>query len=446
MMKNILTAIFFFYSIGQGSGQIITTIAGTGVAGYNGDNMQATAASLNSPYYLTTDAAANIIFSDQNNNRIRKITQSGVIATIAGSGICGFTGNLVHATNAKLCIPMDIVVDGHGNLYVADYGQCRIRKVDTGGAMSVAAGKSPCGFSGDHGPATAAQIAEVIGISMDAVGNVYFADRVCECVRKIDTSGIITTVAGGGSGGLGDGGPATAAKLSRPNGIAIDEVGNLFIIEYVGSRVRKVDMSGIITTVAGTGVHNYSGDDGPATLAELRSPMGVAVDRSGNLYIADAGNDRVRKVSISGVITTIAGDGTPGFSGDGGAATAAKLRRPTDVALDAAGRIYIADEENHRIRRIESTVSVGEMTNRSNGISIYPNPSSGSFTVNINSAMNEPVTISISDITGRKVAEIHAATNTSTPIFLNRTTGIYLLTAVTAHHAWSEKIVVGVED
>ena len=206
---------------------------------------------------------------------------------------------------------------------------------------------------GDGGAATAAALMNPGGVAVDAAGTLYIADTDNNRIRKVTTAGVITTVAGNGLAGAGgDGGQAVFASLHSPHGVAVDAAGNLYIADTDNNRIRKVTPAGIITTVAGTGISGHSGDGGPATAARLNYPVGVAVDAAGNLYIADTGNSRIRKVTPAGVITTLAGTGIGGYSGDGGPATAAQLKYPFGVAVDAAGNLYIADSGNNSIRKV----------------------------------------------------------------------------------------------
>ena len=335
----------------------ITTVAGDGTFGYGGDGGAAVAAQLASPAGLALDGAGNLYIADNNNHRIRKVDAAGVITTVAGSGMGGFGGGGYGgdggaATSAQLYWPRGVALDGAGNLYIADSGNSRIRKVDPAGVISTVAGDGTRGYGGDGDPAAAAQLASPFGVALDGAGNLYIADQGNNRIRKVDAAGAITTVAGGGP--VGDDGAAVAAQLYWPTGVALDGASNLYIADQNNNRIRKVDAAGAITTVAGDGTLGYSGDGGAATAAQLNRPAGVAPDGSGNLYIADSGNQRIRKVDAAGVITTVAGDGTFGYSGDGGAATAAQLNSPRGVALDGSGNLYIADLFNNRIRKVDA--------------------------------------------------------------------------------------------
>ena len=332
-------------------GGTITTVAGRYYKfGFSGDGGPATSGTLNYPEGVAVDAAGNLYIADYLNRRIRKVDLSGIISTVAGSGRLRFAGDAAPATSASLNWPMGVAVDAAGNLYIADYYNYRIRKVSPSGIISTAAGNGAYGFSGDGGPATSAALYDPSGVAADAAGNLYIADTFNQRIRKVSPSGIISTVAGWGMGV--DGSPATSAWLGIPSGVAVDAAGNLYIADSSDNRIRKVNPSGIISTVAGIVARGFSGDGGPATSAALNAPNGVAVDGAGNLYIADTDNHRIRRVSPSGIITTVAGNGTKGFSGDGGPATSAALDQPKGVAVDASGNLYIPDTNNSRIRKV----------------------------------------------------------------------------------------------
>ena len=302
-----------------------------------------------------TQPAGNLYIVDRENNRIRKVDAAGMITTVAGNGTYGYNGDGGAAAAAQLGYPAGMALDGAGNLYIADRSNYRIRKVDSAGDITTVAGNGIRGYNGDGGAAVAAQLDSPAGVAPDGAGNLYIADGDNNRIRKVDAAGVITTVAGNGTRGYnGDGGAAVAAQLDFPSGVALDGAGNLYIADYWNSRIRKVDAAGMITTVAGNGTRGYNGDGGAAVAAQLNLPTVVAPDGSGNLYIADRSNHRIRKVDSAGVITTVAGNGTRGYNGDGGAAVAAQLNSPNGVAPDGAGNLYIADSGNDRIRKVDS--------------------------------------------------------------------------------------------
>ena len=332
---------------------VITTVAGTGTRGSSGDGGPATAAQLNAPRTMAVAADGAIYLTDTENHRIRRISPSGVISTIAGTGSAGYSGDGGPAVAARVNNPHGIAVDADGNVYIADAPNHRIRRVDRDGIITTVAGTGSSGYNGDGIAATSARLYYPKGVEVGPDGSLYIGDANNHRVRRVDASGVITTVAGTGTSGFsGDGGPATAARLKFPRNLAFDSAGRLYIADDENFRVRRVDTSGVITTVAGTGVAGYSGDDGPATSAQLRRVRDVAVDAAGNVYIADQENHRIRRVSPSGIITTFAGTGVTGFSGDGGQADAARVAGPRGVAVDADGRVLIGDTGNHRIRRV----------------------------------------------------------------------------------------------
>jgi sugar lactone lactonase YvrE len=346
------------------SSGIITTVAGNGKSsiGFSGDGGPATSARLSSPSNVTVDSEGNLFIVDRDNQRIRKVSPLGIITTVAGDGsisceLLGCHGNYGgdggSATAAKLNDPGGVAIDSAGNLFIADFGNRRVRKVSPSGIISTVAGGGTNEL-GDGGPATSATLNSPAGVAIDSAGNLFIADFNDRRIRKVSSSGIITTIAGGGSASnrLGDDGPATSAQLGGPSGVAVDSAGNLFIADELGNRIRKVSTLGIITTVAGNGSSGYSGDGGPATSARLSLPSDVAVDSAGNLFIADSFNNRIRKVSSSGIIATVAGDGSFGYSGDGGLAISAQLDDPFGVAVDSTGNLYVADTNNSRIRKV----------------------------------------------------------------------------------------------
>lgn len=340
------------------SAQTITTIAGTGTAGFNSDGVVATAAQLNTPYEVFVDGQGNLFIADFNNTRIRRVdAATGNIATVAGTGVNGFSGDAGPATSARLTKPTGIFRDSAGNLFIADTGNNRVRKVDfTSGDITTLAGDGTGAFGGDGAAAAMAQLSAPYSVLVDAAGNIIISDFGNDRIRKVDAAtGDISTIAGTATAGFsGDGGPANLAQISGPAGMAFDAQGNLYFSDLSNNRVRKIDLAGDITTVAGTGSGTYNGDGIQATNASLAGPRGLAVDSLGRLFIADANHRRIRMVDTNGVISTYAGTGTTGFSGDGGPAAAAEFGFPSGVQVDSSGNVYVTDQSNHRIRRISA--------------------------------------------------------------------------------------------
>ena len=399
---------------------IITTVAGTGICGFGGDGGPAKAAMLNAPYGVAFDAKGNLLIADPGNERVRMINTTGTITTVAGNGTEGYSGDGQPATEASLNIPLSVAADSTGNVYIADTFNSVVRMVDTAGVIHTVAGNHTWGFSGDGGPATAAKISDPESVVVDGGGNFYIADTSNRRVRKVDSTGIITTYAGNGqSGNGGNGGPATSGSIgptfalllgegklyigtsgnvwavdltsqiinlvagnagggvgfngdsqaalstsfSFVLGLGFDGSGNLLIVDADNGRIRKIDASQVVTTIAG----GYIGDGGRGVSASVNmgsSPGGhIALDSGGNLYIPDILNNRVRKVSSTGIISTFAGTGISGYSGDFGPATAATLTTPKGVAADGFGNVYIADGNGlGAIRKVDSSGTITTLT------------------------------------------------------------------------------------
>jgi hypothetical protein len=334
----------------------LKTVAGGGE--HLGDGGPATSAAFCGPTDVALDTAGNMYISDTGaycsgpgGVTVRKVNPHGTITTVAGTGEEGYSGDGGPATKAQLNFPFAVAVDQEGNLYISDESNLRIRKVNKDGIITTIAGTGEEGYSGDGGPATSAKLTDTGGIAFDAGGNLYLADYTR--VRKIDPSGTITTVAGTGRAGFsGDGGPATEAKLTAYD-VAVDGQGNIYITDLDNQRIRMVDKDGIITTIAGSGKKGYSGDGGPATEAALKDPWCIAVDGEKNVFFTDHHNRVVRKVDPSGTITTVAGTGEAGFNREEGPATKVKLNDPLGLFFDdASGVLYIADSFNARIRAV----------------------------------------------------------------------------------------------
>ena len=338
---------------------LIFTVAGYGGAGYTGDGGTALMANLNSPGFLTTDRKGNLYINDRNNFRIRKVDTNGIINTFAGNGTTGYAGDGGLATAAVFNNIGGLCTDSSGNIYVADQGNNLIRRIDTSGIVTRTAGVFLTGgFGGDGGLDTAARLNAPANLVCDNTGNYFVGDNGNHRIRKVNAVHIITTYAGDGmsnsSGYRGDGGPAVSALLNDPLGFAIDTGNNIFIADHGNHVIRKITPGGIISTFAGTGLASSSGDGGPATAAGINNPYGMAIDRKGNLFITDQIYNCVRKINSAGIISKFAGTGTSGFTGDGGIATAAKLAHPSLIVLDRTGNMYIADNSNYRIRKVDT--------------------------------------------------------------------------------------------
>ena len=298
----------------------------------------------------------NVYFADTFNHRIRRVDLLGAITTIAGTGENGFNGDIGPAAMAQLDRPFGVAVDSAGVVYFADAFNHRIRRVDPSGAISTIAGAGGWGYGGDGGPAIAARLDLPTSVAVDEAGNVYFADTENDRIRRVDPSGVIATVAGTGQSGFnGDGGPAVQAQLDTPYGVAVDKAGNVFVADTFNHRIRRVDSSGAITTIAGNGERGFGGDGGPAVEAQLNEPRGVAVDAGGAVYFSDEGNDRIRRVDPSGSIATVAGTEGNGFNLESGPADQAQMDNPEGVAVDALGNVYFADTFNERVRMLSPT-------------------------------------------------------------------------------------------
>lgn len=341
---------------------IINTIGGNGVQGYSGDSGLAVDSEVNRPLAVRADANGNIYISDTGNNVIREVSaETGIITTVAGNGVRGYGGDEGLATSAELNVVTDFAFDSSGNLYIADNANNRIRKLTIAtGIITTVVGNGTAGYSGDNGPAADAELSGPNGIAIDSAGNLFIADYGNNVIRMVTPStGIINTVVGNGTAGFsGDGGNALSAEMNGPEFIAFDTAGDQYIVDNGNSRIRKVTPSGTISTVAGNGQTDSTGDGGPATLAGLNPDGGIGVDRFGDIFFSDSANNKIRMVSpTTGLIATVAGDGSAWYCGDGGPAGFAQIQNPQDLALDSAGNIYIADSRNNRIRVIGAFVA-----------------------------------------------------------------------------------------
>ena len=332
---------------------LITTVVGTGEAGYSGDNGIATDAKINIPYEILVSENGTLYIADRYNNRIRKVDPSGVISTFAGNGSSQIICTNEPAQTAHIPAPENIDLGKDGSLYISSSVEHRIRRIDTQGLVKVVAGTGDPGYNIDGIIATSSQINTPGGIAVDSTGNLYIADMVNHRIRKVDQKGIITTIAGTGTPGYsGDNGIATRAQIDFPNSIAVASDGSLYFTHGVHPRIRKISPQGKITTIAGTGVSGFSDDATDATKAQLSEWLSVAVGHDDTLYIVDHNNHRILYIDDKGFIRTIAGTGVQGFGGDGGMATQAMLGHPTSISIANDNLLYIADADNNRIRKL----------------------------------------------------------------------------------------------
>jgi NHL repeat len=338
----------------------ISTFAGNGTAGFSGDSGPATSAALNQPTGVAWLGDGSVLVADYRNHRIRRISPGGVISTVAGTGTAGFSGDGGPATSARLNSPTDVEATPDGGFLIADLGNRRVRKVFPGGTIATVAGNGQEGSGGNGGPATSASLSAPTGVASRPDGGFLVADSGAGLVRAVSGGGTITTIAGGGWSETGDG-PATSALLRAPVGVAVLPDGGFVVSEYEGHRVRRVSPGGTITRLAGTGTAGFSGDGDGAATARLNRPVGVSATQDGGVLIGDSANARVRKVSAGGTITTLAGTGQAGFAGDGGPAASARLSSPYAAVESANGAILIADGANNRLRHVEGRAPVGWM-------------------------------------------------------------------------------------
>jgi len=479
----------------------INTVAGSGPTGtpsgsYGGDGGVATLANLNAPFGVALDSAGNIYIADNQNYRIRKVNTSGIINTIAGTGVAGYTGDGTQATNAKIGYSHGITVDGAGNVYYSDLGSNVVRKIDASGIITTVAGNGIAGFGGDGGIATAvaAELNTPRGLRVDGAGNLYIADVGNNRIREVNTAGIISTVAGGGGSGA-DGIPATTAALGEPWDVALDAAGNIYITNYTGNGIREVDAGGIIHTIAHSSITGFSGDSCAAATAQVNSPMYLALDSAGNIYFSDEHNYRVRVISKNhapvfagghsqsltvcedtggtNIDTFLAASDADIYQPDTwtvimaaahGTAAAGYSLASTGSLMTPTGTFYtpatgyigndsfsvaIADcaggADTTTIYVTVSNCSLaapGPCLSAGFGLSVFPNPSVGVFTTIVASQANEDAVIIIRNVIGEKVKEIKTITNKPTVISLDAAPGIYFISATSADGTRNTKVII----
>ena len=443
---------FILFVLGSSSpvqAQFITTLTNLSLKqGYSGDGGPAVQAEFNGPRGVAIDPQGNIFIADAFNNRIRKVDLFGDVTTIAGTGKAGYSGDGGRAIDAELNYPTYIVLDDIGNLYFTDTYNYRVRKIDTGGKITTIAGNGKHIFAGDTSLATAASFDQPpYGLNFDRFGNLYIATKVR--VRKVDGNGIIHTVVGhGGSGYGGDGGLATNATSTYFTSIAFDAEDNMYVTEEYYHCIRKIDAAGIITRFAGTvsidAQSKVTGDGGPAIDARMVSPTDMKFDKAGNLYVTDQGDGRIRKIDKSGIITTFAGNGTNVHSGDGSNAPNAGLFEPYGLAIDNDGNFFFTETSSNNSQKSNDVRFIfgGDVSAASLPIKIYPNPTfNGVFRALFESKYEDDVDIEIVNQAGQVVYRQTGQTNRYIA-FRMEPTGVFFIHAKSIHGHWQSKISV----
>lgn len=371
----LLSVVTLPVSFSQG---IITTIAGNGITQYIGDGWPATSYSLAQPTGLCMDKSGDIYETDYAESRIRRLDTHDTLYTYAGIGVPGYTGDGGPASTATFANPTGVAMDTAGNLYITEEYNHIVRKITRAtGIVSTICGTGVAGYAGDGGSAMTAMLNQPAGLCLDKAGNIYIADKNNNRIRKIDAlTGTITSFAGIGSAGYsGDGGPANTTKLAYPMSVCADTANNIYIADNANHRIRRVDAAtGTITTVTGMGGQAYTGDEGQAIYARISEPNCVHMSKRGNLYISDYGNNVIRVITPDGIIHTVAGSGLFGYSGDGGPALSATFQRPTAICTDNQENLYIADGENSAIRKVTPVYTGITISPSLKTASIYPNP------------------------------------------------------------------------
>jgi serine/threonine-protein kinase len=413
-LRRIFTLTSFVFFLNANAQTNVTTLAGSSTSG--SANGTGAAAQFGELYGLTVDASGNVYVSDFYKSNIRKITPTGVVTTLAGHGIVGYVDGPL--SEAYFSHPNGLAFDAAGNMYVADMSNCRIRKISSAGIVSTLAGSGAFAFA--DGVGASAQFYEPNDVAVDASGNVYVADTNNNRIRKITPEGVVTTYAGSTEGYAN--GPAATAKFYRPDAVAVDAAGNVYVAET--TRIRKITAGGIVSTLAGNSIIGSA--DGTGSAAQFNGPLGLSTDPSGNIFVADTGNHCIRRITPAGVVNTWAGSTTLGFAD--GTGTAARFFVPRSVAADAFGNVYVADSYNYRIRKITGTLGTTDYQ-LENKIALYPNPAESA--INIALGDNTVANVMIFDMNGRVLQTAIIVENNDPVNISHLANGVYLMQIAT---------------
>ena len=439
-MKFLAAVFLFVFCHVAGTAQVIVTIAGTGINGYSGDGGLATNAKVTFPHAIAFDHSGDLYFTDDAVPSIRKVTHDGIISHFAGNGISGYGGDGGLAKDAYITGGGGVATDHFNNVYVADGGNHRIRKITPDGIIRTIAGTGVAGYNGDGLPATAAQLNSPQTIAIDDTGNVYICDRNNYRIRKVDTAGYIHTIAGiGVIGSVADGAKADTSAIDESWCIRLDRANNLLFNEK--DRIRKISsQDGTIETLAGNGLHGYTGDGGPATTAAIFVES-FTVDSFGNVFVTGA--NRIRKVDTGGVINTLAGTGAGGFDGDGVAVGSARIPLPSGVAFSKMGELFYAEKGSARIRKISlAWDGVNEVNAKSIGLEVFPNPTHGRVSVRIN-AIEREANLTIIDARGVVVRTVNVPCNVTKEIDVSGLQpGVYTVNAKVGTDDASKQLII----
>lgn len=424
-LKNIIFSFCFLFFLNT-KAQTITTIAGSTQGFTNGTG---TAAQFNTPTCLVMDPSGNIYVSDRNNHCIRKITTAGVVTTFAGSGVAGYADGT--GTLAQFNAPSGLAIDAAGNIFAADDADHRIRKITTVGVVTTFAGSGVRGFA--DGTGIAAQFGDPYGLAIDAAGNIYVGDQGNNRIRKITNTGVVTTFAGSGINGFADG-IGTVAQFKFPIGVVVDNSGTVFVTDRANNRIRKISSTGVVTTLSGTGVAGFA--DGIGTVAQFNSPSGIAIDAAGNLFVTDCYNHRIRKITATGTATTLAGTGVAGFAD--GSGTIAKFNYPQGITVDSAGALFVADASNNRIRKITGVLATNDYL-LENRISVYPNPTSSLITIELEDLIDAKMILF--NVNGEMIQSQNLVNNKTTIDMNGLADNIYVIQITTDKYTIFKKVV-----